>query len=587
MPEFGPSDAQDQPDPQDIPQLVRELRETAGKTQGQFADELAAHGKGVGRVTINRIERGHVALGKELAVALDSYAKDKDLGTYRFASLVGQLKARAIDRTRGTDLSRLLASDDLERLYVVLCDESDLATHVRSALPVRKLEIVLVIPSERRIIELFGASTSNTDGERVELFAGYTDRLRGHITAQIHRFQRLAGYSPGVSVDVFESDAVLNSVIVAKTGNGSNCIYWPCTPVGAGQHNPDLPPAVAGADVGAWYENFVLSITSQNSDVGRAQHFGDVFFTFSDRESDNSTGQRDEARVRLIDDVRFSRVLPRNKLSEYKLARNEGLAVVAILPYYPEFSQGRDKINVLLKRRSRILAGAETRVDGQLAFVSARVTASALWKPLNERVREVGVSEGHEGAHQAVSHLDPARHLREQSAMIGHEFKDLVDSIRPDERQRHYDSVIQDACKNAAVAELQMSYGFGSAQIPLRERLQPTELPTFMIRKVEEQRNIVPRLFTIGLTPTEADRLVAGASLYDGNEVVSVEIREDAKHGKPSIQREPRSGGPEHPPYDDFLHATVYDDLLRPRFRKVIQTIRRECDPSGGSLAIK
>ena len=586
MPELQSADAQDQPGSEDIPLLVRELREAVGKTQGQLAVELSAYGKHVSRGGINRIERGHAALGKELAVALDSYAKEKELGTYRFASLVGHLKAHAIDRTRGTDLSRLLASGDLEKLYIVLCDESDLATHVRSALPVSELQIVLVIPSEQRVAELFSACSSNAGGERVEVFAGYADRLRRHMSAQVHRFQRLAGYSPGVTVDIFESDAVLNSVIVTRANNGPKCIYWPCTPVAVGQHIPDLPSAVAGADVGAWYENFIMSITSQNSDVARAQHLGDTFLMFSTRESDKATRPDQEARVRLIDEVRFSRFLRRSKLSEYKLDSDEGLAVVAIMLFVPTYSQGRHAINVLVKRRSRILAGAESDVDGQLAFVSARVTAPALWKALRDHVPQADVSGEQQRAHRAVGHLDPARHLLEQSAMTGREFDNLVGSLQPAEWRMHYDRVIEDAYKNAAVAELEMSYGFESRRIPLKERLQPSDLPAFVLNK-EQGNNLVPRLFTLGLTPKEADLLVEGASRYDGNEVVRIRIGEDINYGEPLTHGGSRDGDRERRPFDDILDVVMTEDLLRPGFAKVLESIESDCDPSGGSLALK
>ena len=78
---------------ENIARLLRDLRTTARKTQAGLAEELAAFGIAVDRFKITRIERGHLEMGKELAVALDSFAQaesllNPDVPIYGFAALL-------------------------------------------------------------------------------------------------------------------------------------------------------------------------------------------------------------------------------------------------------------------------------------------------------------------------------------------------------------------------------------------------------------------------------------------------------------------------------------------------------------------
>ena len=520
---------------ENIPRLLRDLRVSAGRTQEAFAKELASYGTKVDRFKIIKVERGHTDLGKELAIALDSFAesealKNAKVPTYGFASLVGERDAFVVDREGGIDLSKLLSAADLTELYVVLCDESDLAYHVRSGLRTATggstvsqtvpRKIVLVVPSRERVDELFGMGAAAGLQERGEFFGGYADRLWRHLLVQIHRFERLAGQSEGVDVEVFVSRAVLNPVVVAKSRQRANCLAWSCTPSRDPQGQPEIAPIVARPDLTTWYEHQIRSMIAGESILARRQHFCDTFLVPSDAASEERSG---DSGVRSISRVRFSRFLPRQKLGKYELAPGEGLAVAMVLPYVRTMHAAEVRGEVLLKRRSTLLSGAESEVDGQLAFVATRVTASCMWDAIDSVEVPDRSSDDHSSNRLHRSQLDMTMHHEDQSAEMVDRLNQVSEPAASGPTTDSVSRAIDDAYKLAAMRELQDTYGATFDGVPLAERLELIDFGDIAIPK-SNQTAIIPRLFKIRLEPDERDDLIALASRNDGNEIERLAI---------------------------------------------------------------
>lgn len=526
---------------ENIARLLRDLRTTARKTQAGLAEELAAFGIAVDRFKITRIERGHLEMGKELAVALDSFAQaesllNPDVPVYGFASLVGERDAFVVGRQGGIELTKLLSAPDLTEVYAVLCDESDLAFHVRSGLrtaigspapsAAAPRKIFLVVPSRERVDELFGSGAATASHERGEFFAGYADRLWRHILVQVHRFERLAGQSEGVDVEVFASKAVLNPVVVAKSRERLSCLAWPCAPSREQQVQPETDPIVARQDLATWYEHQLKSIIAGEPGVTRRQHFCDTFLVPSNgvvRERYGDSG------VRSIGDVGFSRFLPREKLAKYNdkysLEPDEGLAVAMILPYVRTVRAGKPRCEVLLKRRSALLSGAESEVDNQLAFLATRVTASCMWEAADPGDGGGEDPDGDSSDRPQPSRLDMAKPHDDQSAEMLDRLKRVSESETVDSSTDFRSRVMENGYKLAAIAELEITYGvtFGGSQ--LADRLEPIDFGDIAIAKPSAPA-IIPRVFRMRLEPNERDELMALAGRNDGNEIVTRETGE-------------------------------------------------------------
>ena len=522
---------------ENIARLLRDLRTTARKTQAGLAEELAAFGIAVDRFKITRIERGHLEMGKELAVALDSFAQaesllNPDVPIYRFASLVGERDAFVVGRKGGIELAKLLSATDLTEVYAVLCDESDLAFHVRSGLrtaigrPALQAavprKIFLVVPSRERVDELFGSGAATASPGRGEFFAGYADRLWRHILVQIHRFERLAGQSEGVDVEVFASKAVLNPVVVAKSRERMSCLAWPCAPSRDQQVQPETDPIVARQDLATWYEHQIRSMIAGEPSVTRRQHFCDTFLVPSDGAAREQTG---DSGVRSIGDVGFSRFLPREKLAKYNdkysLERGEGLAVAMVLPYVRTMRAAEPRCEVLLKKRSALLSGAESEVDDQLAFLAARVTASCMWEAADLGDRTGEDPDSRSGHRPQPSGLDVAMHHEDQSAEMVDRLKRVSESETLGSTTDFPSRVIENAYKLAAIAELEITYGvtFGGSQLAKRLTLIKFDGSGDITIPKPSAPTIIPRLFRLRLEPDERDELIALAGRNDGNTI--------------------------------------------------------------------
>ena len=529
---------------ENIARLLRDLRTTARKTQAGLAEELAAFGIAVDRFKITRIERGHLEMGKELAVALDSFAQaesllNPDVPIYGFAALVGERDAFVVGRQGGIELTKLLSAPDVTEVYAVLCDESDLAFHVRSGLrtaigrpalqAAAPRKIFLVVPSRERVDELFGSGAATASPGRGEFFAGYAERLWRHILVQVHRFERLAGQSEGVDVEVFTSKAVLNPVVVAKSRERLSCLAWPCAPSREQQVQPETDPIVARQDLATWYEHQVRSMIAGQPSVTRRQDFCDTFLMPSDVAARERSG---ESGVRSIGDVGFSRFLPREKLAKYEdkysLEQGEALAVAMILPYVRTMRAAEPRCEVLLKRRSALLSGAESEVDDQLAFLAARVTASCMWDAAELGDRAGEDPDGHSSHRPQSSGIEVAMHHEDQSAEMVERLRQVSESETVDSTTDFPSRVMESAYKLAAIAELRMTYGvtFGGSQLAERLTLIKFEDSGDIAIPKPNAPAIIPRLFRLRLEPDERDELIALAARNDGNKIESFETVE-------------------------------------------------------------
>ena len=562
----------DQARHEDIPRLVKELREAAGRTQGQFADELSEYGRSVNRATVNRIEKGHVRLGRELASALDAYSERRKLRDYDFLALVTQFKARSVDGKRGTHLSLVLSADDLTDIYVVMCDESEFSFHVRSglaaitrlgkSLPATQRRLSLVVPSRNRVRELFGGHVATAEQDRVALYGGYADRLWQHMLTQIQRFRRIAQQAQGVDLEVFESDAVLNSVVLAKSSTESKCVYWPCAPLTGNQEVPDVIPVVAGSDVAAWCESQIKSMTGGGHGVGRRQHLGDTFVV---AETTDSDGPDDDSGLALVHQVEYNRFLPSAKVEMYDMDSHEGLAVASVLPCVRAVRRGELTAEVLLKRRSQLLAGVDSDVDGKLALVSSRVTASAMWDAVCSAVTS-GTTDHHASRPSGSRRLDASKHIDDQSASVHHALRELRERQPVNAGQDCTEAVLDSAFCNAAVSELALTYGLDGGKSSWASRLEPGALDDCRIPKSEDGA-IVPRLFTLILNPEERDDLERLARQNDGDELKRIAIDdlvEIIDHGYE----------PGRWLFDDYIMCLLTDERLRGQFRELLVRLK-------------
>ena len=572
---------------EDIPHLVRDLREAAGRTQGQFADEVSEYGRSVTRYTVNRIENGHVPVDRELAAALDAFAESKHLRVYGFLSRLTQLKAHSVDGKRGTHLARVLSAGDLTDIYVVMCDETNFAFHVRSGLaagaglskqlaPARR-RLTLVIPSNDRLANLFGGEPTTTAVERVELYDGYAARLVQHMNAQLQRFRRIAQQSQGVELEVFESDAVLNSVVLTKGAGESKCVYWPCTPLQPGGESPGVVPVAAGSDMTIWYESLIKSMIDVSRGVARRQYLGDVSVIHetpaSEKPVDDSEPE-EHSRPALKSEIDFSRCLPVDKVARYDMGENEGLAVASVLPVVRAVHGGELTAEVLLKRRSQLESGVERADDSKLAFVSSRVRAWSMWDAIGPLAVAPGVIDGGAGGSVNAWRLDMSKHVDDQSADVHHALRVLRERQSSGAEGNHGTAIVDNAYRNAAAGELALTYGLDRSVASWAARLEPGGLDDCGIVK-SESGGIVPRLYIVRLNPEERDKLESLAQQNDGDEVVRVTadlLIDIIDHGQVT-----RLGQ-----VDDFLRFALTGEELRGQFRDLLIRLKNRANAPEG-----
>ena len=569
----------------EIARLLKELRRDTEITQEQLAselntqDELRAHNRLTSRFAINRIEKGHAALGPPLAAALDAFAVSKDIATYQFSSLVAELKAYEIDRERGNELSRLMDSRDLDTVFIVICDFSDFAYHIRNSLPTPRLRATVVVPSGDRINELFGAVFQSGIREGQRVFEEYGTRLAAHTDQQIQHLYRLAGQSTGLHLEIFESDVVLNSVVVARGGTWRKCLYWPCAPFGGSQIEPDLIPVVGSADVASWYESMIAAMIDTKSGVARMHHLGDVFLKAKDLEVKDSRKPSPPSILSQVDQARFSKFYPRRVPRRDIDGTNEGKAISLLLPYVRGVRGGVASIDVLLRNRSNLLSGVMMNPLGKLSFISAPVCVSAMFDSLASINRDSSDQSAQHKSMPTRNDRTPTyevyrrKHLEEQAR----EMVAILDTVCrspncgevPAQRRltaKEHDA-IDTAYKIAMSEELHLAYGLAHVDGSYPDRMNVTEVRDFRVGK-EEAVDIFPRLFTLEISPEERDIMLQISDRYIGNDVARFTV--DQLIDIMDEECEPA----ERKRYSDCLWLALNDEWLSPKFRKILQALR-------------
>ena len=208
----------------EIRALVRKGRQARGLTQTELGQAV-----GVSRFTINRIEMGALEVSSALADRLQ-----RELGLSNLALLVAQRDRLAAITQNERDLvaRRLLTTPSLERLRIVLADDLDLYgilfTRLGESSFLSGCDVQVVVPTIDREYQLFGHLP-----------------LQGHFEYQIRRLIDLhdSDAYPMSDLQVFESDLVLGSCIIAGTRTGTECAYWPVVPVAGVVHGNSLPVA--------------------------------------------------------------------------------------------------------------------------------------------------------------------------------------------------------------------------------------------------------------------------------------------------------------------------------------------------------
>jgi transcriptional regulator with XRE-family HTH domain len=203
---------------------VREARQEKKLTQAELGRMI-----GASRFVINRIETGATELTAEQAEQLD-----RALETTELRTLVAQRgqPGDKIDNGRDAVVGRMLGAPGLQRLRIVLADETDIYRHLYRwedddvRLRVRDVEVVVpTVPRERVLF-----------GEREQLY--------GHVEFQLkllHDLKKSDHYAAN-SLRIYESDDIVGSLVIGETTSGVEAAVW--APLGIRNRPANLDPGV-------------------------------------------------------------------------------------------------------------------------------------------------------------------------------------------------------------------------------------------------------------------------------------------------------------------------------------------------------
>ena len=540
----------------DLAQLLKQFREAASKTQEQLARELNQHDslkqrrRTVNREAINRIEKGHASLRPFLADALDEYAKDNDLSSPGFSFLVKSQRIPETTRERGSQIDRILRSKNYSSLFFAVCDIFDFAHCLRSARPAPKLDITVILPTRNRVYELFGGAVRNGDS-RPELFEGYADNLNQHIEDQVHLIYGVCSRSRDLQLEVFESDLVLNSVVLAKGDRETSCVYWPCAPFGSMQFEPNLVPVVDDAGVSAWYEAQILGAVRHASAKNRL-YLGDTYVRSEDEPPS------DDSKYVPVLRPKFSNFYPPKASGDDTELDREGAAVAMMMPYVVGVNRGKRDIQILLQWRSPVSIDEEIGPSGQLAFVATRVYSSIALK--------------------AISGIDcdgrqPDTYRRLRLEYLEDQSQYALDSIQEEvvrtESQSNsgQESIIEQVYRDAVGEHLRLTYGINCYADTSEDRIESTDFKNLRVSK-PYGANIVPRLFFVKLNPGERDTMIRSAGRYADTEVRLFRIDELLE----AIEASDVPG--ESRPHDDFLALAIGDKKVSKAFARALVALK-------------
>ena len=265
-----------------IRDLLRDTRNAKQMTQAALGEIV-----GVSRFTIMRYERGELAVPVRVAERLD-----KALDLTEFAALVRKLDGLAAGATedeRDLVLQRLLHDTPaLESVTIALADDLDVfelfydVGQNRPRLDARDVRVI--VPSVERERQLFG--------DHLPLY--------GHIQRQIKRLADLQAseFRPFATLQIYESDDILASCVLANTRTGTECAVWSALPIGGVLDGRTLPIA-SSADTATTgqVEKYVRHLTAGRDtirtnealcrvDAGEAPQFTRYFSLGTDEEED-------------------------------------------------------------------------------------------------------------------------------------------------------------------------------------------------------------------------------------------------------------------------------------------------------------
>lgn len=187
---------------------VRDARQEKKLTQAELGRMI-----GASRFVINRIETGATELTSVQAEQLDRALEITELQT-----LVAQRDqtGSVLDNSRDAVVSRMLGAPDLQRLRIVLADETNVYQHLYrwdgEDLRLRSRDVEIVIPTVPRERALFG--------EREQLY--------GHVEFQVkllHDLKKSDHYAAD-SLRMFESDDIVGSMVIGETAGGVEAAVW-------------------------------------------------------------------------------------------------------------------------------------------------------------------------------------------------------------------------------------------------------------------------------------------------------------------------------------------------------------------------
>lgn len=206
-----------------IRDLIRATRRERGLSQAELGTAL-----GLTRFIIIRIEKGERDI-----TAAEAEELDRILELTQLAGLARRLhKATGNnDNQRDPVVSSLLRDTPaLESVSIVVADDLDVFNTIydaaRDAMRLDAREIKIVFPSAERERQLFGGNP-----------------LWGYYEYQIKHLTDLQGGEAGPvgNLQVYESDRVVCSAVIASTRTGTQSIFWPPMPVKDGIHGAGLP----------------------------------------------------------------------------------------------------------------------------------------------------------------------------------------------------------------------------------------------------------------------------------------------------------------------------------------------------------
>lgn len=550
---------------------MRQLREAAGRTQSDFAAELTgqpilqAQGRTITRHKVNRIENGHAPVDAVLAEALDEYARDRDQPAFGFVALASEVSAAGSDNARGRELRQLLGTRDLDKVQIIMCDLTDFAFYLSLTPLVPTLNVTVLVPTAERVQALFGTRRDESD-HGSGAYDDYGERLTEHLWRQVRLLYRIAAGRDGLALDVIQSQAVFNSMVLARHGRHASCVYWPPVPAERSQPEPDLVPSVGDPSVAAWYEKQIAQRTAEASDMrssaSRPIHLGDMYLM--------TEPLRPAERVRQTESSRFLQFLPRGVARREIDAERTVVAIALLLPYVRSVSEGAPSIELLFRSRAADSQDADRAPRRRLSFLSAWVAASAGWQALNEAdaddselatLPSAASTPSLQAAIAGMAHSQ--RHLVEQSREFIARLSEYQRSSGAYE-DRSTVSVLDGARRIALCDELELVHGLDRSIAA--SRLQGTSIADWRVRK-DAGADISARIYCLELNPGERDGVSDRAGRYRPGSLARLTMREVR-----AMMADFSSAGSEHE-FSDCLGLALSHDLVRSGFAELLDAL--------------